>query len=177
MIGTERLVLRGWRESDAHAIHEMGQDKRVMEFLGPPTSIEAARALVAGQIVNQSLFGHCFWAIERRADGRVIGLCGLNPGPAATPVEGGIEIGWRLAGDSWGYGYAHEAATACLAWGWRHLDAPTIAAMTVPANTRSRALMVRLGMTRVSGGDFDHPGLAQGDPLRRHVLYRIDRPR
>ena len=53
---------------------------------------------------------------------------------------------------------------------------PTVWAITVPANTASRALMERLGMTRVVDGDFDHQKLAEDDPLRRHLLYRIDRP-
>ncbi len=54
------------------------------------------------------------------------------------------------------------------------LGEPRLVAFTVPANTRSRAVMARLGMARVEDGDFDHPGLAEGHPLRRHVLYAID---
>ena len=176
MIETERLTLRAWREEDVVALHEIGQDARVMELLGPLTTMEDARGLVSGQMVNQSLFGHCFWPIERRSDGRLLGLCGLNPAPKATPLEGEIEIGWRLASDAWGQGYGLEAARASLAWGWANLDVPTIAAITVPANRRSWGPMERLGMTRFPEEDFDHPALAPGDPLRAHILYRIARP-
>ena len=92
-------------------------------------------------------------------------------------IEGEIEIGWRLTCETWGQGYAREAAAATLAWAWSNLDAPSIAAITVPANRRSWGLMERLGMRRVVDGDFDHPDLAEGDPLRRHLTYRIQRPR
>ncbi len=176
VIETERLILREWRGDDAEAMHAMGQDARVMAFLGPLYDRAEAERIVAGQIVNQSLFGHCFWPIERRTDGMFLGFCGLQPGPKGTPIEGGIEIGWRLAHHAWGYGYAREAAAATLAWGWDKLDVDRIAAMTVSANTRSWGLMERLGMQRIAAEDFDHPDLAEDDPLRRHILYRIERP-
>ncbi|WP_375395738.1 GNAT family N-acetyltransferase [uncultured Sphingomonas sp.] len=172
VIETERLILRQWREADADAMHAMGQDARVMAYLGPLYDRAAAERLVAGRIVNQSLFGYCFWPIERRADGMFLGFCGLQLGPKGTPIEGGIEIGWRLAHHAWGYGYAREAAEATLAWGWDTFDMGHIAAMTVPMNTRSGHLMEWLGMRRVVNEDFDHPDLAEDDPLRRHI-YKV----
>lgn len=122
----------------------------------------------------QAAHGHCFWALERRADGAFIGFCGLLPGK--PPLTGEIEIGWRLARDVWGQGLALEAARASLDWAWRHLDVTSVVAITVPANRRSWGLMERLGMMRVADGDFDHPDLPLGSPLSRHILYRIARP-
>lgn len=176
MIETERLILREWREEDAIVMHAIGQDTRVMEFFGPLTDLQAARDLVAGQIVNQAIFGHCLWPVERRFDGRLLGYCGLNPLPISIALDGGIEVGWKLAHDVWGQGYAREAAQACLNWGWANLRVNSIAAITSPANIRSWGLMERLGMTRCPDEDFDHPDLAPGDPLRPHILYRIARP-
>ena len=132
---------------------------------------QAAHDRMAG---FQTEHGYCFWAVERRADARFIGFCGLKPGKYTWPDE--PEIGWRLARDAWGQGYAREAAAASLAWAWANLDAPTVAAITVPANTRSWGLMERLGMTRDPAGDFDHPDVTVGSPLRRHLTYRIARP-
>jgi RimJ/RimL family protein N-acetyltransferase len=174
-IETERLILREWQDDDADAVYAIGQDARVMRYLGPLMSRHDAQALVAGQIVYHRLFGHCFWPIERRDDSAVIGLCGLNPGPKETPLADQIEIGWRLAHDTWGRGYAYEAAVACLDYAWAHLDAMSVAAMTVPDNVRSRRLMERLGMRHYPAQDFDHPALDINNPLRRHVSYRIDR--
>ena len=174
MIETARLILRQWREEDIAPFLAMGQDDEVMRYLGPPMTRADARSAYDRMATVQAELGHCFWALERTADRAFIGFCGLLPGK--PPIEGEIEIGWRLARAAWGQGYAREAAAASLAWGWEYLDVPAITAITVPANTRSWGLMERLGMTRAADGDFDHPELAPGDPLRRHLTYRIARP-
>ena len=160
--------------ADNTALGLMGSDSSVMEFLGPLEAPEDIARLIAGQMRNQSLFGHCFWPVERLADNALIGYCGLNPAPAGTPLEGQVEIGWRFARHAWGHGYATEAAAACLDWGFASLSLYSIAAMTVPANLRSQRVMKRLAMTRRPGLDFDHPGLPEGDPLRPHIVYTID---
>ena len=176
MIQTERLILRGWRDDDAALHHAMCADPAVMAYLGPAPTLADSVAVVARQKAMFADYGACFWALERRDTGAFIGWCGTKPGPVGTPIEGKPEIGWSLVQSEWGQGYAREAAEASLAWGWREMDLPTVWAITVPANTASRALMERLGMTRVVDGNFDHPKLTAGDPLRRHILYRIDRP-
>jgi RimJ/RimL family protein N-acetyltransferase len=173
-IETARLRLRPWREADIAPFHAMGQDAEVMRYIGPPMSADAARAVHDRMAACQAEHGYCFWAIERRADGAFLGFCGIKPGDRF--LAGETEIAWRLAHHAWGQGYAREAAEASLAWGWANLAVPRITAITVPANTRSWGLMERIGMRRVADGDFDHPGLVEGDPLRRHILYRIDRP-
>jgi RimJ/RimL family protein N-acetyltransferase len=93
-----------------------------------------------------------------------------------TPIESDVEIGWRLRADCWGKGYAREAAQASLDWAWANLDREAVAAITVTDNRRSWGLMERLGMRRDPLEDFDHPDLAESDPLRRHIVYRIRRP-
>lgn len=174
MIHTDRLILRCWTEADRAPFHAMCNDPRVMAFLGPIQSHEESEAAIHRQQALQAEHGHCFWAIERREDGRFLGFCGLKPGAEDTPIAGEIEIGWRLAFDHWGHGYAAEAARASLDWGWRHLGSASIAAITVRENRRSWGLMERLGMTRVADGDFDHPAALPS--LRAHVTYRIARP-
>ena len=171
---TDRLILRAWRDADIEPFAAMGRDPDVMRFLGAPATLAETEAAVGRMIDRQRDAGHCFWALERKADAAFLGFCGLVPGK--PPIASEIEIGWRLARHAWGQGYAGEAAAASLAWGWANLSAAQIVAITVPANTRSRALMGRLGMQLVVEGDFDHPDLAVTDPLRRHVLYRIHRP-
>lgn len=175
MIETERLILRGWRDEDHAPFEAMGRSPAVMEHLGALQTDEQVAAAIARQQAFQASHGHCFWAIERRADRAFLGFCGLKPGTVG-PIEGEVEIGWRFGRDFWGQGYAREAAAASLVWGWRHLDTPTIAAITVAANTRSWGLMERLGMMRIADGDFDHPAVPDGSPLKRHILYRIARP-
>ena len=172
---TARLTLRRWREADIEPFHAMGQDVEVMRYLGPPMSREDCVATVARMNALADEGGSCFWAVERSADGAFIGFCGIKPGPPGTPIAGLPEIGWRLARDAWGQGLALDAASACRDRAWGE-GVPRIAAITVPANIRSRRLMDRIGLYQVADGDFDHPALPPGDPLRRHVLYARDRP-
>lgn len=174
MIETPRLILRGWRAADIAPFHGMGQDGEVMRYLGPAMTHAQAQAAHDRMVARQAESGFCFWAMERKADAAFLGFCGLLPGK--PPIAGEIEIGWRLARHAWGQGYAREAAQASLDWGWANLATPRIAAITVSANTRSWGLMERLGMARAADGDFDHPDVPDGDPLQRHILYRIDRP-
>jgi len=169
---TERLILREWREEDRDPFFALNSDPAVMEFLPAGTRADSDAA-VERMIATQAEHGHCFWAVERKADGAFLGFCG--PMPAREPLNE-VELGWRLAREAWGHGYATEGARASLAWCWANLDTPTVMAITVPANLRSRRVMEKIGLTYVEGGDFDHPALPEGDPLRRHVLYRIRRP-
>jgi hypothetical protein len=84
-----------------------------------------------------------------------------------------VELGYRLAFDHWGHGYATEGSRAALAFGFATLGLPEIVAMTTVHNERSRRVMRRLGMTRDPADDFDHPDIVRGHPLRGHVLYRL----
>jgi RimJ/RimL family protein N-acetyltransferase len=176
MIETERLILRGWRDADIDPFHAMGNDAEVMRYLGPPMTRADAEAAADRQNGLIASHGYCFWAIERKADAMFLGFCGVKPGPDGTPIAGELEIGWRLRRDAWGQGYAREAAEAVIAWAWANTDEPGIAAITVADNTNSWGLMIRLGMQRDRGGDFDHPAVPDGNPLKRHVTYRLARP-
>jgi RimJ/RimL family protein N-acetyltransferase len=117
--------------------------------------------------------GHGLWAVEAPGIARFVGYVGLSvPGFDAdfTPC---VEIGWRLAFEHWGKGYATEAARVALDFGFSEAGLEELVSFTVPANRRSIAVMERLGMTYA--GEFDHPRLPPGHRLRRHVLYRLAR--
>ena len=92
---------------------------------------------------------------------------------AFTPC---VEIGWRLAFENWGQGFATEAAKAALAYGFEILNLEAVVAFTTRGNLRSRAVMERLGMMYDPADDFEHPLVPVGHPLRPHMLYRIKRP-
>ena len=170
----ERLILRSWREEDLAPFHAICSDPQVMATLGPVMDREETRALIARAQAREDKDGHTFWALERREDGRLIGWCGVIRG-SAGPVEGKAEIGWRLASDCWGKGYASEAARASLDWLFANLPDDAAWAITSTDNLRSRAVMERLGMTYRPALDFDHPMLAPDDPLLRHVTYALER--
>ncbi len=92
----------------------------------------------------------------------------LLPAPSA-------ETGWRLAREFWGRAYASEAARAALETGFQKLHLHEIIAFTAVQNLRSRAVVSRIGMA-FEGETFEHPGIAPGHPLKKHVLYRLKNP-
>ena len=176
MIETERLILRPWEGRDRAVLRAQCDDPEVMRFLLPVRDDAAFEAMLARLSGWYEDHGFTFWMLERRSDGVVMGMCGLKPGAPDTPIENMVEIGWRLGREHWGQGYAREAAQASLDWAWANLDTQEVVAITVEANGASWGLMERLGMTRDRGSEFDHPLVPEGDPLRRHILYRIARP-
>ncbi len=79
VIATERLVLRSWRQEDADPFLAMCTDPEVMAYLGPPLGRTDVEAAIVRQNGFQASHGYCFWAVERRADGAMLGFCGLKP--------------------------------------------------------------------------------------------------
>ena len=175
MIETERLLMRSWRQEDIAPFQRICSDPEVMATLGPPLDMEATAARIAWMREHEAEHGHCFWALEHRSDARLVGWCGVIRGDMA-PVADKVEIGWRLARDCWGRGFASEAARGAAAWSFANLPDDEIRAITWKGNVRSRAVMDRLGMQYRAELDFDHPKLAENDPLRPHVTYSLSRP-
>ncbi len=177
MIDTMRLRLRPWWDDDFAHMAAIHADPEMMELLGGPMDRAASDAWIARQMVHYGREGFCFWAVE--ACGGVaplIGAVGLLRMQDGMPMAGGIQIGWRIGRKFWGNGYATEAAGAALADGFDQIGASEIVAFTVVHNRPSRAVMERLGMRHDPADDFDHPRIAEGSPLRRHVLYRLAAP-
>jgi RimJ/RimL family protein N-acetyltransferase len=176
-VETERLLLREWRDADRDPFASMNADLRVMEHFPKRLTPEESDAFVERMAERWAADGFGLWAVERRSDGRFLGFTGLAAPTFEAHFTPCVEIGWRFAVEAWGQGYATESAQAALRFGFEVLDLAEIVSFTVPANTRSRAVMERLGMTRDPADDFDHPRLPDGHPLRRHVTYRLRRDR
>lgn len=119
--------------------------------------------------------GFGYWVVEIAADGGFAGVLGFSVPRFEAHFTPCVEMGWRFLPSCWGRGYATEAGRAAIAFAFEQLRLAEIVSFTVPANVRSRALMQRLGMVRDLAGDFEHPLLPEGHPLRRHVLYRLRR--
>lgn len=171
MIETRRLLLRRWQDGDREPFATMGVDPEVMRFFPACLDRADSDALIDRIEAHFARCGYGLWAVERRDDGAFLGFTGLFDVAFASPIEGDVEIGWRLARAAWGQGYGFEAATAALAFAAANLEAPRIVAMTVAANIRSWGLMQRLGLVRRPDLDFDHPRLAEGHVLRPHIVY------
>jgi RimJ/RimL family protein N-acetyltransferase len=174
-IPTFRLLLRPWRDEDLPAFAAMNADPRVMEFFPRPLDRAESDARAARIRDHFARHGFGLWAVEVPGVADFIGFVGLSVPDFEMPFMPCVEVGWRLAHEHWGQGYATEAARAALDFGFRRLALDEIVSFTVPANRRSRGVMERIGMTRTPADDFDHPALPEGHPLRRHVLYRAIR--
>ena len=174
---TDRLLLRDWRVDDRAPFALLNADPRVMEHYPAVLTRDESDAYIDRAIDHITEHDWGLWAVERRLDSRFVGSVGLWAIPWEAHFTPAVEVGWRLSFDLWGNGYATEAGAAAIAYGFERLGLDEIVSMTVPANVRSRRVMDRLGLTRDPADDFDHPRLPIGHPLRRHVLYRIERDR
>jgi ribosomal-protein-alanine N-acetyltransferase len=179
ILSGERVRLRPWRDEDRAVFAAMNADERVMEFFPTLLSRAESDALVDAIHAHFSAHGFGLWAVEVPDIAPFIGFTGLAVPRFTAAFTPCVEIGWRLAAEHWGKGYATEAARLALAYGFETAGLSEIVSFTTVSNLRSRAVMGRLGMRRDPADDFDHPSLPAGHPLRRHVLYRIGstRPR
>jgi RimJ/RimL family protein N-acetyltransferase len=142
---TERLTLRSFREDDVRALHELSQDPEVVRYVGDrraPTHQEAWRA-VAGWLGHWAMRGYGQWAIEERSSGHFVGRAGI-----INPVDWpGPEVGYLLGRAYWGRGYATEAASAAMNWGFEQFGFPDLLSLIDPDNAASIAVATRLGET------------------------------
>lgn len=167
----DRVLLRAWEDRDAYAFAAMNADPRVMEFFLAPLQREESNALLARLRALIEERGWGWWCVD--INGECAGFTGLSSPPYETPFTPCVEVGWRFRPQFWGRGYATEAARLALDYGFKTLRLPQIVSFTTVTNQPSRRVMERIGMQHDIGGDFDHPRMPEGHPLRRHVLYRI----
>jgi RimJ/RimL family protein N-acetyltransferase len=175
-LSSDRIRLRPWRNEDREAFAAMNSDARVMEFFRSRLSRVESDAMVDGIQKHFSERDFGLWAIEVPDVAPFIGFAGLavlTIPPFSARFMPCVEVGWRLAFEHWGHGYATEAARLALGYGFGTLALSEVVSFTSATNQRSRAVMERLGMCRDPNDDFDHPKLPEGHPLRRHVVYRL----
>jgi RimJ/RimL family protein N-acetyltransferase len=140
---TERLMLRTFRRDDLPAYAALNSDPEVVRYLGGPLSRADSDDIAEWAQECHATQGIGLLALERRADGAFIGMCGLHH-QRSVPDE--VEVAWRLAHAFWGQGYATEAATAWLDHAFGPLSLDRVISITDPPNLRSLAVMHRLGM-------------------------------
>ena len=139
---TERLRLRPATLQDLEVWLELSRDAEEHWFGEPSSTIDDARAKLMWHIAHQEQHGFASWAAELRATGKVIGAAGLTH--LAGSAE--IEVGYRFLKKHWGQGYATEAASASIRFGFDELGLERIVAVTLPENRASRRVMEKCGM-------------------------------
>jgi RimJ/RimL family protein N-acetyltransferase len=172
---TARLRLRRWTDGDRAPFAALNADPRVMAHFPSVLSREESDT-GAGRIEEHfGRHGFGLWAVGIPKVTPFAGFIGLSIPAFEAHFTPCVEIGWRLAAEYWGRGYATEGAGAVLGLGFDVLRLDEIVSFTVPANQASRRVMEKIGLVHDPADDFDHPSIAAGHPLRRHVLYRLRR--
>lgn len=174
MLETDRLILRQWKESDYLAFIKMGLDPEVMKYFPNLLTRDESLQFInkVKEIIDKNQWG--FWAVELKQSGEFIGFIGLHNQPEQFKFSPCVEIGWRLAKEYWGKGYATEGAKATLEYAFNKLNLNKVVSFTADINIPSESVMKRIGMTKV--GEFNHPKLTSGHHLEKHVLYEMLNP-
>ena len=170
-IGTERLILRRWKEADRAPFAELNGDPETLVFFPSTLSREESDEFVDRIEARFERVGYGLWALEVKQTGEFIGFTGLAPLREDVPNGGGMEIGWRLVRPAWHHGYATEAAQAARDVAFAGVGLPELWSMTAVLNTPSQAVMRRIGMTEAVR--FDHPGVPDGSPVKPHVMFHL----
>ncbi len=162
-VETERLLVRPFVPADATALFAVYGDPEVMRFIpgGPLADLDTVTAALETYAREQERRGFTFWALVERETGLVVGDIGFG----VFEPSGEIELGWTLARDRWGRGYATEAASACLAAGLAHLGESRIVAIVDAENVASARVAERIGMAKAETIE------AYG---RRHVVFAAE---
>jgi ribosomal-protein-alanine N-acetyltransferase len=172
VLRTPRLALRRWRPADRQPFAALNADPRVMAHF--MSTLSRAESDGVADMIEQELAERRFglWALEIAGVTPFAGFVGLHVPSFQAHFTPCVEIGWRVAAEHWGQGYATEAARAALAYAWETLDLAEVVSFTTVRHARSRAVMERIGMRHDPADDFEHPRLPEGHPLRPHALYR-----
>ena len=168
-----RVTLRPWLlPDDLDPLFAINGDAAAMRHF--PETMDRAASDAWGRRIAADLEGRGwgFWVVELAGEG-LVGVAGIKPAPFEADFTPAIEIGWRIAPRWQRRGIAEEAARLALGFGFGAAGLDRIVAWTPPANEPSWRLMEKLGMRRER--EFDHPRLAEGHRLRRHLLYAIGR--
>jgi RimJ/RimL family protein N-acetyltransferase len=173
---TERLIVRDWTEdpADLARIFEIYSRHEVHRWLGgsrpmvdPSEALDRVRIWQTRYADHGGRYGT--WAIQVRDTGQLVGTLLFKPlpGPDRAVLTDDIEVGWHLHPDSWGHGYATEAARGALDRAFA-AGLPEVYAVVSPGNDASMAVARRLGMTGI-GRRTDWYG---GEELETFVLRR-----
>jgi RimJ/RimL family protein N-acetyltransferase len=153
VIETARLILRPPQASDFDPWAAMMADTEGSKFIGGPQHRAVAWRGFIGMAGAWQIQGFSMFSVIERATGRWIGR--LGPWfPEGWP---GAEVGWAIARDQWGHGYATEGATAAMDYAVEVLGWADIIHSIAPENTASIAVAQRLGSTRLRNTQLPPP--------------------
>jgi len=160
-VETERVRLRAWRKDDREKYFSILQEPAVFRHFGPePMGMEECWRRLMAATGSWQLNGFGGWAVDRKDDGKLLGMTALFTAWRGLDPEFGEEpeMGWIFATEAHGKGLAGEACRAVLDWAQTNLDPTPIWAIIAPANEPSLSLAGKLGFERL------HETLYHTDP-------------
>jgi RimJ/RimL family protein N-acetyltransferase len=164
VLGTSRLFLRVWDESDFPLAKRLWGDPEVMTFLGGPLNDAKVLDKMRAEIACFDQHAVQYWPMFETSTGEFVGCCGLRPW-AYTPPPG-YEIGFHLVKAKWGLGYASEIAGAVVNHGFRKLQLPMLRAGHHPEHQNSKKILLNLGFEFVEDVYYKPTGLM-------HPTYKL----
>jgi RimJ/RimL family protein N-acetyltransferase len=171
VIVTDRLRLRGWRDSDRDVFAALNANPDVSRDLGGPLARAESDAKLDRYMSTFEHDGFCRWLVEDH-DEQFMGYAGVMPSRPGHPLGTHFDIGWRLIPAAWGRGYATEAAKASLQDAFERVRLKQVLAYTAADNARSQAVIKRLNMQRAASLDYSE---AAGERTWRGLVW-IARP-
>jgi ribosomal-protein-alanine N-acetyltransferase len=164
---TERLILRPFTLGDLDAFAAICGDPEVMRYYPAPWTRERAEEFIRRQMANQEAHGHSLWAVIHKADGRLIGFCGLAYQLVERAQE--VEVGYMLDKAYWGRGLAPEAARASLEYAFQRLGLVRLISLIRPENAPSIRVAEKNGLRLEREVVYGTCGF-------RHGVYVAERP-
>ena len=168
---SQRLGFRNWKEEDLHAFAKINADTDVMEHFPKPLSLAESKAFLLRLQEHFDQYGYTYFATEILETGELIGFIGLAYQDFSASFTPATDIGWRLAKDYWGRGYATEGALRCLELAFEQLRLKTVIATCPQSNLQSESVMKKIGMTPM--GTFNHPALKEYIDIKKCIWYQI----
>lgn len=169
-----RLGFRPWRNADFAPLVAMNADPEVMEFFEDTMTEKQSLAFVDRMKEEYARSGYCYFPVEELATSDFVGIIGLSLKTFKSAWTPNVDIGWRLVKKHWYKGYATEGAARCITYGLHTLKLPKIISLAPAINTRSIAVMQKIGM--VKAGEFIHPQIAHVPLLKNCVMYETAHP-
>ncbi len=166
IIKTTRIILRPWKEEDLEPFAKLNSDPRVMEYFPSTKNREESDEMVRLMQAHIERCGWGFWAASLIETNEFIGLIGLEDVYFTEHFTPAVEIGWCLAFQHWGKGYASEGALAALKYGFETLELQEIVSFTAIPNQRSRRVMEKIGMHYDPKDNFESQKVPKGHPLK-----------
>ncbi|MBN8209091.1 GNAT family N-acetyltransferase [Bacillus sp. NTK071] len=146
VITTDRLIIREMEENDCDCLLEIFSDREAMKYYPSLKNRVETMKWIQWTMNHYKKYGFGLWIVEEKEQEKFLGQCGLVLHKIQKSVE--VEIGYLFARQHWGKGYATEAAKACKAYGFEHLELPKLLSLIDPLNQPSIKVAERIGMKR-----------------------------